>query len=214
MDDNDLERFASLMLGIADNFSSQITENGMRFRFEMLKQFSYEEIDRAAKYLILTRKFTKLPTIADFVSAINGDPAETAEVEAAKVVGAIRLHGAYATVVFDNATTQAVIQHGFGGWTKLCSELTEAETKWFYKDFARIYQAYSNQQVEFYGKLVGIIEAQNSANGYDEHIPNPIMIGNYDKAVKIAYTKNESPLLGDGMPSIKQLTAGIGKDVK
>jgi hypothetical protein len=77
-------------------------------------------------------------------------------VEAGKVLTAIARHGGYASVVFDDPVTQAVIVQAYGSWVKLCEECgVEEPEKWFRKDFAKTWAAYSRQGVQQHGHLPG-----------------------------------------------------------
>ena len=96
-----------------------------------------------------------MPTVADFLEHMSGGAVEDmAEVEAGKVLAAIGEHGSYASVVFDDPVTQAVIVRAYGGWVKLCAECGAQESeKWFRKDFAKTWAAYSRQGIRQNGCL-------------------------------------------------------------
>ena len=105
---------------------------------------------------------------------------DRAIVEAGKVLEAVRQHGAYSSVVFDSPVTQAVIVRAYGGWARLCSE---CDAKGFRREFARTWTAYYRQSVRLFGHLPGFVETANRSNGYYEHIPPPILIGDTARAV-------------------------------
>jgi hypothetical protein len=67
-------------------------------------------------------------------------------------------------VVFDDATTQAVIIQAYGGWRQLCQECGVVEPeKWFRKDFIKTWAAYKRQSIQQGGVLAGLLELENSA---------------------------------------------------
>jgi hypothetical protein len=68
----DGDRFRKLMEGMADNFRDTISKEGMRMRWEMLKGYSIDQVEDAGKKILATRKYTKMPPIAEFLDAING----------------------------------------------------------------------------------------------------------------------------------------------
>lgn len=72
MNKKDLPRFTQIMMGMADNFRDTITKEGMSMRFDMLKGFSIEQVERAAMQILRQRKYTKMPPIAEFFEAIEG----------------------------------------------------------------------------------------------------------------------------------------------
>lgn len=156
--------------------------------YRALGKHNIHEIEGAISRAIVECKF--FPKPVELLEIISGKAADIAEVEAGKVLLAIKYHGGGQSVVFDNATTQAVIVNGLGGWVKMCADLKACDEKWFSKDFVRIYQAYANQGVVHYGHLPGRIEMENSASGYLENIQEPIAIGDMEKAKRIACRKS------------------------
>lgn len=180
----DFDPFSTLIQGVAECYGQSLSDQGIALRFKLLERFDYAEVEKAALSIMATRKYTSMPTPADFLEHIGGGAAEDkAEVEAGKVLAAISKHGAYNSVVFDDAMTQAVIVQAYGGWPKLCADCGVEESEhWFRKNFAKTWAAYSRQGVKQSGHLPGIIEISNYANGYHEHIDPPKLIGDPDKA--------------------------------
>ena len=143
MNHGDLEQFAAIMYGLADNFSARITPEGVDFRFEALKQYGIDQVRAAAVCLVKNRKFLKMPTIAEFIEAIEGTPEDRAEIEAMKVIDNIRLFGRYNPPRFEDPATSKVV--GRMGWNNLCS-MPEDQQKWFVRDFMEAYKAESRRQ--------------------------------------------------------------------
>ena len=191
----DFKQFSSLIQGVAECYGQSLSAQGIVLRFKLLERFDYAEVEKAALSIMATRKYTSMPTPADFLEHISGGSAEDkAEVEAGKVLAAIGKHGAYSSVVFDDPTTQAVIVQAYGGWPKLCADCgVEESENWFRKNFAKAWAAYSRQGVKLTGHLPGIIEVTNSANGYFEHIDPPKLIGDPTKA-RAVLNAGKSPL--------------------
>ncbi|CAK7044191.1 MAG: hypothetical protein DELT_02959 [Desulfovibrio sp.] len=194
--EHDFERFSAVMLGVAENYGQSLSSEGISVRFKALASYAIGEIERAALSIIVCRKYTSMPTIADFLEHMGGGSAEDkAEVEAGKVLTAIAKHGAYASVVFDDSVTQAVIVQAYGGWVKLCQDCgVEESEKWFRKDFAKIWAAYSRQSVKQSGHLPGIFEITNCSSGHFEHVPPPKLIGDPVKARAVLEAGNSSVL--------------------
>lgn len=143
MNHGDLKQFAFIMYGLADNFSAKITPEGIDFRFEALKNFEIDQVKAAAVRLVKSRKFLKMPTIAEFIEAIDGTPDDRAESEAYKVLDGIRIFGSYNPPRFEDPATARIV--GRMGWGNLCSML-ENQQKWFVKDFMEAYKAESRRQ--------------------------------------------------------------------
>lgn len=184
---DDAEQFRAAMVGLAENYGQTITPEGIMLRFNALRAYPVEDVMQATMSLLASRKYTTMPTVADFVEHLGGGAVQDiAEVEAGKVADAVRMIGGYRSVAFDDAVTQAVIEQGFGGWAKLNEELTDEGMVWFRKDFARMYQSYAKQGVKLHGHLAGIAEIQNCAKGLTQWIQPPALVGDRQKALAIA----------------------------
>jgi hypothetical protein len=181
MTERDEARFAALMQGLAENFGVELSPPGIEMRFRCLAAYSIEQVEAMAMSVLSSRKYRGMPTVAEMLEHLGGGSVEDrAEVEAGKVLQAISQHGGYASVCFDDPVTQAVIQAGFGGWRRLCEEQKEADRKWFVKDFAKMYRAYTSQGVQRHGALAGLVEIDNCARGMAA--PKPVLIGDEEKA--------------------------------
>lgn len=177
MDNHDKQSFAEIMLGVAENFSASISDAGLAIRFAALAEHSIEDVRNAAMHIIKNRKYTTMPTTADFLEFISGGSAEdVALLQAANVWQAMQDHGSYSCPVFDDPVTMAVIHNVFGGWIKLCSETQVSEQKWFIKDFVAAYGSYSRTGVKRYGEL-------------DGRGSKTVFIGNPDKAKQVLEQK-------------------------
>ena len=191
----DFDRFTQLIQGVAECYGQSLSAQGVMLRFKLLALFDYAEVEKAALSIMATRKYTTMPTPADFLEHIGGGSAEDkAEVEAGRVLAAIGTYGAYASVVFDDAVTQAVIVQAYGGWPKLCADCGMEESEnWFRKNFAKTWMAYSRQGVKQFGHLPGLFEISNHSNGFYEHIPAPQPVGDPAKA-RAVLDAGKSPL--------------------
>ena len=195
MTQTDFERFNALIQGVAECYGQTLSAQGIALRFKLLEQFGFAVVQEAALSIMETRKYTSMPTPADFLEHISGGSAEDkAEVEAGKVLDATGRHGGYASVVFDDAVTQAVIVQAYGGWPKLCADCGVEESEhWFRKNFAKTWAAYSRQGVKQAGHLPGLFEISNHSNGFYEHIPAPKLVGDPAKA-RAVLEAGKSPL--------------------
>ncbi len=192
----DFKSFSELIQAVAECYGQTLSAQGIALRFKLLEQCSLAEVRSAALSIMATRKYTSMPTPADFLEHLGGGSVEDkAEVEAGKVLAAIGRHGAYASVVFDDAVTQAVILQAYGGWPKLCADCGVEESEhWFRKNFVKTWAAYSRQGVKQSGHLPGLIEISNYSNGFYEHIPAPQLVGDPVKA-RAVLEAGHSPLM-------------------
>lgn len=201
----DFDRFDVLMQGVAECYGQTLSAQGIALRFKLLEPFILPEVEKAALSIMASRKYTSMPVPADFLEHISGGSAEDkAEVEAGKVLAAIGRHGAYASVVFDDAVTQAVIAQAYGGWVKLCQDCGEEESEyWFRKNFARTWAAYSRQGVKQSGHLPGLFEITNCSNGYHEHVDPPKLVGDPAKARTVLETGKNALMLTGGPENMR-----------
>lgn len=136
------------------------------------------------------------------------DPVEDmAIIEVGKVLEAVRKHGAYSSVVFDDPVTQAVIVRTYGGWPRLCSE---CDAKGFRREFVRTWAAYCRHKVECFGHLPGIFENANRSNGFYEHVPLPKLIGDQEIAHAVLAAGKDATILMD-KPKVTPGTRGAAR---
>lgn len=145
MNDNDKKEFALIWYGLADNFRDEITSEGLRFRFTALKEFTLAQIKEAAHRIVRSRQYTKLPTIADFIIAIEGDQKELvsirAEEQATEVLQKVREIGSYQTPEFKDEITHELVFNRFG-WNYICGIQTD-QVSFFIREFKEAYKNYS-----------------------------------------------------------------------
>ncbi len=124
MTNDDKVQFAAIMRGLSEVYNKEISKQALALHFKVLEAFSIEEIQAAAVAILANRKFTSMPVPADFLEYLGGGSVEDqGMVQAGLVLQAIGRHGGYASVCFDDATTQAVIVQSYGGWGQMCAEL-------------------------------------------------------------------------------------------
>lgn len=184
IDPDDRKRFRFIMEGLAEDKGVQLSASGIGMKFEALKQFAIEDINRAALSMMGAKKYATMPAVSDFLEYLGGGSVDDrAEIEASKVWKAIIQVGGYSAVCFDDAVTQAVIQHAFGGWGKLCSETMVDQQKWFMRDFVKFYGSFSRQNLRVTGPLLG----RGGLSG-----DKPKLIGDPEKALQIMNTVNDN----------------------
>lgn len=201
----DFDRFDALLQGVAECYGQTLSAQGIALRFKLLEPYSIQAVEKAALSIMATRKYTSMPVPADFLEHIGGGAAEDkAEVEAGKVLAAIGKHGAYASVVFDDAVTQAVIVQAYGGWPKMCADCGVEESEhWFRKNFAKTWAAYFRQGVKQNGHLPGLFEISNHSNGFYEHIPAPQLVGDPAKARAVLEAEKGTLALTEGPATMR-----------
>ncbi|MFZ3046617.1 MAG: hypothetical protein WA151_11950 [Desulfatirhabdiaceae bacterium] len=142
MEISDKKRFKELMLCLAENFSAQITIPGLRLRFEALKGYDIDRVEAAAVRLMSFRKWYGLPTVAEFLEALDREQLLEGDIplsQVNEVMKEVRQTGAYGTPEFKDPKTKLLMSTR---WTfrELCS-MTESDLRWWAKAFVEAYQA-------------------------------------------------------------------------
>ncbi len=168
------------MAGLGETFDKNITETLSDIYWGAIKKFSDEQCKIAFNRALVQCKFFPKPVEIIELMAEGGKLEDVAQLQADIVINAIRRVGHYQSVKFKDTTTTAVIQNCYGGWLKMCNELLEASEHWFRKDFIKYYQAYSRQNITSNEILYGYVYLENTANGFEEYVPEPILIDGFD----------------------------------
>lgn len=193
----DREQFLNAFGTLCVTFDKEPSELLINVYFEALSYFPIEQIEKAISQAIATLKFFPKPVeLIDIAAGGGGRLEDIAEVEAGRVLNAVRRHGHYASVKFEDPVTNAVILRSFGGWVTLARDMRSDQQKWFLKDFAKAYQAYARQGIKDGGHLPGQIEIENRVRGYQEFIPEPVKVNN-----RVSMNRIEPPKKDIGLSS-------------
>lgn len=170
MERKDKQRFVQIMLGMADNFRDAITKEGMNMRWDMLNEFSIEQIEAAAKKIIRIRKYTKMPPVAEFFEAIQGNQETKIEDKALIIAHKIIANiGQKGCKHFPDLQDDPIAKHlmttrwPYYSWA---TYVLESELKWWTREFCEAYRAYSDTGVPLQ------IEAPESIKKLTEGIGN------------------------------------------
>jgi hypothetical protein len=142
MNDSDKKRFSEIMAGLAENFSATIGAEGIRIRFQALKEYPIEAIEKSAILVLRTRTCMGMPTVAEFINAIGGGEKSVeskAEQEATKILSHLRYYGATCHPQIDDPITAYLMQTRWP-YYRWAREVLESELKWWTKEFVKAYQ--------------------------------------------------------------------------
>lgn len=148
MNKADRKRFAEIMTGMADNFRDTITPEGLQMRFDMLSEYSINQIEQASRKIIFTRKYMKMPPIAEFIEAMENKPKieDNALLIANNIISHLQREGAG---VFPDLNGDEIAMHlmsrrwPYRTWG---ARLLDSETKWWIKEFCEAYTAMSKSE--------------------------------------------------------------------
>lgn len=104
------------------------------------ERISIEQVRAAAIQIMKTRKYTKLPTPADFLDMLKPQEnnKEIAETQADDVLDALRGLGPYTLPNFKDPITQELMTRRWP-WRTFCMELMSDHVKWWRRDFVEAY---------------------------------------------------------------------------
>jgi hypothetical protein len=170
--------------------------------FNSLRRFELEAIRKAFSVYIQSPDAGRfMPKPADIIKIIEGTSLDAAYVAWSKTEKAVQRVGSYSTVVFDDPIIHSVIKD-MGGWIKLC-QTQENKLPFASNEFRQRYHGFKTQGTipEYPGKLIGITEAENTANGFLDHIQPPTLIGDQDSAKHVMACGSNKPALKISYPS-------------
>lgn len=192
----DKRAFGEIMAVMGENFGKQLSHNAIGMWFTALEKFSLEDVRLAAMSILRTRKYSSMPTLAEMLEHLDGgDPETLGLIQATQVRNAVATYGAYASVVFDDPVTQAVIQDVYGGWAALCEDAREDKRDWQIREFVRHYVAFRASGRRLHGHLAGIAERHNSAHCAGRCLPAPVLVGNPEVARQVLALGQEAKTL-------------------
>ncbi len=165
MNQNDYETFAELWGTMQVAYGKQPAPAVVRMDFNILAEFSLEQVKNALVEHRKTGSFAPQP--ADIVRIINGDIEGQALKAAEKVEWAVSRRGPYISPVFDDRRTQAVVC-ALGGWVKTVEMFDAASNPEFVKNkIAKLYKSLPADAEVF--DLLGIIDSKNGTGRTEHH---------------------------------------------
>lgn len=155
----------TLLCEMYNREASQLLAEGYYLVLECLTK---NEFESAIKQVLSSRKYSSLPLPADILEAVHGNPEDKAIIALKMVEDAIKEHGAYKSVSFDDKIALTCIEN-LGGWIAIC-QMELKDWEWKKKEFITLYKALMRnpQNIKHTPYLAGICEHQNRLSGYDE----------------------------------------------
>jgi hypothetical protein len=138
-------RFFEIFTALGEIYGKNISKPTMELYWQVLKEYSIEQIEFATKSIISNRKYTSFPMPAEFLDYINPQISleEKAAVAVEELLDLMETRGVYQSIAFDDYTMGHAVNR-MGGWIRLCNtirEMTDERQLGFWKrDFMRIYQ--------------------------------------------------------------------------
>ncbi len=196
-----LREFTDTMRVLEASTSKMFTEQQAFVWFELLSDLTVDQLRRGVIETIKTHQFSGWPPVGVIrKNAIGGVQVTTLEVDHraqlawSRVVEAIRDHGGYRTVQFDDPITHAAIRAAAGSWLALCN--TESENlHWTRTAFIAHYKAVmaaghvtSNDA----SPMAGILATDAGRFGYE--VPEAIPVKSHLPAAPIKVIVDTKPV--------------------
>lgn len=164
--------------------------------YTLFSDLTAEQFQAGIVETLRTNTFAGLPPIGLIrQNAIGKQPAEQDRSLLAwdRVLEAIREHGGYQTVRFDDPAIHAAVR-SCGGWVALCEQSTEQMVTWTKKAFCDAYRAHVASGLltaAAAARLPGIIATDRARDGYDE--PAQVEIETHLSPAKIKVVEKPGP---------------------
>jgi hypothetical protein len=133
------------------------------------------------------------PKPADIMRQISGDSGSRSQVAWQRVTDAVKRHGPYASVVFDDPTIHAAVE-AVGGWTEL-GRINEQEWVFVGNRFMQFYKGNCQRRTPYPTHLKGIAELQNPGKK-----PDIVPIGEVKKCREVYRLAKQAQALQDNSP--------------
>jgi hypothetical protein len=155
------EQFMPAFTGLCEVWDKKPSKQLTDIYFKALGHLTPEQWDNAVSAVMLSHEYG-FPKPAHILSALGIGKDEDAQAMLAmeKIKEAIRDHGPYQSVVFDDPIIHMLISSHDKGWPGLC-DMTLEEHKWLWKDWIKLYKAYQMRPKRYPARLIGLVEGQD-----------------------------------------------------
>lgn len=198
-----------------------LSKPSLEMYYRALADMSTDDFTAAATRIVRERKFTSLPTPADFLEGLSVQAADRGMVAAEDVLGRMRSAGGDADVQFEDQAIMVAVQMA-GGWPFLCDYVNSFDLDklgiWK-REFAALYRAASARKGQAPRVLLGRHSQSNAVRGYLDTVTGELK--NADGVVvrllpwgtKAIAGTAEQVQPGDevGSKEVLALLAGVGK---
>ena len=185
MDDSARREFATMMHGIATLYGKEISKPVIAIWWNALSSYAIDDVRRALNAHVRNPDNGQwMPKPADVVKLLDGTSESAAMIAWSQVMHALKTVGSYSSVAFDDPIIHATIAD-MGGWIQL-GAMTEDEQPFKAREFEKRYAAYLTKGCNSYpALLLGLFDAGNMKDGYDDSGQWITFIGDRDRAVQV-----------------------------
>ena len=188
MRNEDKKRFMNAWMLAHGSCGSEPEIDEVAFSFNLLADYSLNEVLTGIKAHALDPETGQFPVKpADVVRHIEGSPNERAKLAWMKVAQAIEMAGPYRRVAFDDPAIHQALAHV--GWNSLMNCQTYQDLAFRQKEFEQTYKACLNRGGNHPAYLCAVPQ---------ENKLDPILIGDQDKAIKVALCGRDASRMING----------------
>ena len=171
--------FTDMITGVAEVYGKKISTKLLDIYWLALEKYEFEQIRLAIQQHLLnpdTGQF--MPKPADFVRYVEGKSQEKILLAWQKLMKAVKQHGSYQSIIFDDPLIHYVVDE-MGGWILFC-RTEDSKLPFVFQEFSRYYAVCLSRPPEYCPKqLTGILEHQNGLYGHS--VQPPIMFNGISK---------------------------------
>ncbi len=156
-------KFREYMAALGELHDRKISDMLLSLYWKALEPFSDEACEMAFRELIFSTKFFPKPVeLIEIMQCGKESRSLNAWIE---TVSAIRCHGNYVSIRFDDPVIHSVIKF-MGGWQST-GDWMDVDLKWKQKEFERLYNILATRKGGHPEYLPGLHEINNAANGWN-----------------------------------------------
>lgn len=156
--------FLKSLNSLESAFGEELSEDRAKIYWDMLKNYSDKDIKQATVRCIKELKY--FPKISEIIEAIEGSPADEAELAYLEFKRILDNEGSYMSVSFPKYPAVSEVIEALGGWIRISDTLIDDE-KWLKIEFKKLYPI-MKRRGDYPKELIGRFELENANKGYNE----------------------------------------------
>lgn len=162
MNTNDKQAFFQMMTVLCEYYGKDLSESLLTIYWENLGVYDYQAVaDAMRRHMKNPDNGRFMPKVSDVVALLDGSTLDRANNAWSKVEKAIKSHGPYRTVAFDDPIIHRVI-HDMGGWPHF-GEISADDMQFTANHFINRYRGFANIAFEHPRLLYGLEDIQNQS---------------------------------------------------
>ena len=195
MQQRDFDEFCEILDATAEQYGKLLSANLKVLYWQGLVEYDLPAVRQAlGLHMKNPDNGQFMPKIADIIRMMEGTTTDSALIAWAKVDKAVRQVGTQMSVAFDDPIIHKVL-HEMGGWMSLGTKSLD-EWPFVAKEFENRYRGYKMRADKdgYVAKMIGLIDANNGANGFKTE--NLVLIGDKAKAAAVLSGGVQAPAIG------------------